>query len=141
MTSLSGTPTQSVEKMLDSMFRLDGRIAVVTGGTGRLGFEIADALASAGCHVVITSRAVERAEKAAAVLRQRRSVEVLALPLELSEYRSIAQFADQAHSWRGRIDVLVNNAGGGSGKKDGNLFVRDPAEIAATIATNLTATI
>jgi NAD(P)-dependent dehydrogenase (short-subunit alcohol dehydrogenase family) len=138
---MKGKTTESAGETLYRTLQLEGRVAVVTGGSGRLGFAIADALAGAGCPVVLTSRSVERAEAAAAALRQRHPVEVLALPLELSDCRSIARFADQAHSWRGRIDILVNSAGGGSGTTEANLFQRDPAEIAMTIATNLVAVI
>jgi NAD(P)-dependent dehydrogenase (short-subunit alcohol dehydrogenase family) len=122
-------------------WRLDGQVAVITGGSAGLGFDIADALAQAGCNLVLTSRVVTRAEKTAAILRRRHAVEVLALPLELAEYASIVRLAGQAQAWRQRIDILVNNAGGGSGATAGDLFQRDPAEIARTIATNLSAVI
>jgi NAD(P)-dependent dehydrogenase (short-subunit alcohol dehydrogenase family) len=120
---------------------LDGQVAVITGGASGLGFDVADVLAAAGCQIVLTSRVRARAEKSAAVLRHRHGIEVLALPLELAEFRSIERFADRAHAWHQRVDILVNNAGGGSGATAPNLFQRDPAEIAMTLTTNLLAVI
>ncbi|MFZ5495468.1 MAG: SDR family NAD(P)-dependent oxidoreductase [Verrucomicrobiota bacterium] len=135
--SLKGLP----EKIADDPWRLDGQVAVITGGSSGLGLDIADVLAAAGCKIVLTSRTMARAEKSAVVLRRRHAVEALALPLELAEYRSIVRFANRAHAWRQRIDILVNNAGGGSGATAAELFQRDPAEIARTLNTNLLAVI
>jgi NAD(P)-dependent dehydrogenase (short-subunit alcohol dehydrogenase family) len=122
-------------------WRLDGNVAIVTGGSGALGFDIADALAGAGCNVVLTARAHDRATKAAADLEARQAVATLGLPLELGDHGSIARCAEQALAWRGRIDILINCAGGGSGQTEPNLFAREPSDIAATIATNLLGTI
>ncbi len=126
---------------LPDIWRLDGRVGVVVGGAGALGFDIADALASAGCELVVTARTVERAGKAAATLRGRHGVETSGLLLELASHDSIARCAEHAREWRGRIDILVNCAGGGAGVGEPSLFARAPRDIAATIATNLLGTI
>jgi len=128
-------------ELADGLFRLDGQVAIVTGGSEWLGFDAADALASAGCHVILTSRTPGRAEAPARKLRERHGIETLVLPLDQQEHASVAELARQAQAWKGRVDILVNNAGGGSGASEGNLFKRDPADIARLIAVNLTGVI
>src|SRR5215204_5651151 len=92
------------------LFRLDGRVAVVTGSGRGIGRAIALALADAGADVVVTAR---RADEVAAVAgevrgRGRRAVEVAAdLRGDTPE-----QLAALAIDRLGRLDVWVNNAGG-----------------------------
>jgi NAD(P)-dependent dehydrogenase (short-subunit alcohol dehydrogenase family) len=91
---------------------LGGRVAVVTGGNGGLGREVARGLASAGALVVIACRDVARGRAAAAELTSsgiRGSVE--AERLDLAELASVRGFAAAVAERHPRIDVLVNNAG------------------------------
>ena len=123
-------------------FKLDGRVAVVTGAYAWLGAEIASAFATAGADVVITSRDASRAESAAANLATSHpGVEALGVPLEVTDWESVESAFRSIHEWRGRIHVLVNNAGGGSGQTTGNIFDRPPEAIAAMINVNLTGAI
>lgn len=90
-------------------FRLDGRVAVVTGGAGNIGSSLCAGLAEAGATVVVAARS---AEKAAAVVG---SIEgnggrALALPLDLAEEDSIVALRDEVQARLGRTDILVNNA-------------------------------
>jgi gluconate 5-dehydrogenase len=85
---------------------LDGTRALVTGGTSGLGLAMADALARAGATVVLTSRSAERALAAAA-----RIPGALGVGADARDEVSAARVADQAWSWLGGIDLLVNNAG------------------------------
>ena len=45
-------------------FRLDGKVAIITGGSAGLGKDMACALAEAGCYIILTSRQLSRAQKA-----------------------------------------------------------------------------
>lgn len=91
------------------LFRLSGRVAVVSGGAGLYGTQISTALAEAGAHVVIAARNQNHAEAVVALLRQR-SLQVDALPLDLAEEQSIAALRDRVVRVLGKVDILVNNA-------------------------------
>ncbi len=123
--------------VIDS-FSLKGQVAIVTGGARTLGFDMAGALAEAGSDLVITSRSLASAEQAAAQLRAAHGVEVLPLQLDVRDYEQVAEMARAAYDWKGRVDVLINNAGGGGGQGSTDLFERSPQDISNLIATNLT---
>jgi len=79
---------------------------LVTGGTGGLGLAMARALATAGATVALTGRSGRRASSVAAELPGAVGVE-----LDVRDESSVARAVDQAWSWLGGIDMLVNNAG------------------------------
>ncbi|THF77360.1 SDR family oxidoreductase [Cohnella fermenti] len=91
------------------LFRLDSKVAVVTGGSGLYGAHISAALAQAGAAVVIASRGVAECEALAAKLRGE-GADAVALPLDLGDEASIQSFVAQTLERCGRIDILVNNA-------------------------------
>lgn len=96
--------------MGQSLFDLDGKIAIVTGASRGLGQYFARALAAAGADLVITSREID------SLVEFRKEIESLgrkALPLELDvrDYDSIQGMVEAAHRHYGRVDILVNNAG------------------------------
>lgn len=127
-----------MNERVESMFRLDGRVAVVTGAHAWLGNDMARALAEYGCAIVVTSRELERAQRAAAEIAADCGVEAIGLQLEQKDYASVQKMADDAHAWKGHIDILINNAGGGSGKGECNFLKRDPEAIKNMIDINLT---
>lgn len=89
-----------------------GRVAVVTGGNGGLGFETARVLASKRASVVLAARDRARAEDAVAAIRQATpGARVSAVPLDLGSLRSVRDAAASILSSHWTIDVLVNNAG------------------------------
>ncbi|MCQ2436864.1 MAG: SDR family oxidoreductase [Clostridia bacterium] len=90
-------------------FRLDGKIAVVTGGSGLYGRQEVLALAQAGAKVCNASRNVEKNEAYAAELRAQ-GYDVFVEQLDQGDEKSIAAFVDRMEQKFGRIDVLVNNA-------------------------------
>lgn len=92
------------------LFRLDGRVAIVTGGAGRLGSQMCDALAEAGAHVVVASRDLEKCRKKAGALPEQHA-EAMAVALDHADRESAACMVRAVMEKFGRIDVLVNNAG------------------------------
>ncbi|HET6620741.1 MAG TPA: SDR family oxidoreductase [Dongiaceae bacterium] len=92
-----------------ALFRLDGKVCLVTGGAGHLGAAMSTALAEAGGHVCVLGRT--RAKLAGLVQRlsdRGLSAEAIALDVTSAEdIRSLAADLDRRH---GRLDVLVNNA-------------------------------
>lgn len=113
-------------------FRLDGQVAVITGGTGLYGSRFAEALAQAGATVVITSRDGTAAEAAAAKLAGpgRR---VTGAELDQGDEESITAFAERLRRDHERVDVLINNAVHRAG---GGLFETSAADWDATSAVN-----
>jgi len=89
---------------------LDGRIAIVTGGSRGIGLAVADKLGQAGAKVVLCGRDEARAENAAAGLRDRGG-EVTAVRADVSDGGSVKNMVDVTLDRYGRIDILVNNAG------------------------------
>jgi NAD(P)-dependent dehydrogenase (short-subunit alcohol dehydrogenase family) len=125
---------------LTEMFNLTGQVAVITGGARHLGYDMADALAEAGCHLVITSRQLAHARRAAERLRGVRHRDVLPLGVDVSDAAQVRAFAEEAASWKGHVDVLVNNSGGSPGP-GANLFERKPEEIRELVSVNLLGTL
>lgn len=119
-------------------FELKDHVAVVTGGASGLGYDMACALAEYGCHLVITSRTKEKAEASAEKIAKTYGVQVVGLALDQTEYTACETVAKAAFEKFGRIDILINNAGGGSGAGECNFLERDPANIKGIIDTNLT---
>ena len=87
--------------------RLDGKIAVVTGGSSGIGLETTRALADAGATVIVPARAPDKARVALAPLRGDVTVE----PLDLAAPASIAGFAARFVASERPLHILVNNAG------------------------------
>jgi 7-alpha-hydroxysteroid dehydrogenase len=93
------------------LFRLDGRVAVVTGASRGIGAATALALADAGADVVVAARGQDALEGVAAAIRERgRKSEAVAA--DLSELSALPGVVDAAVSGLGRLDVLVNVVGG-----------------------------
>ncbi len=95
-------------------FRLDGRVAIVPGGSGGIGSALVAGLAAAGASVAVVGRSAERAE---AVARRATEVgsEALAIAADVATRddadRAVAEVLDRF----GRVDVIVNAVGGGAG--------------------------
>lgn len=97
-------------KVLDS-FRLDGRVALVTGGNRGLGYAIAQALAEAGASVAIVCRTAAAAETAAAALSQLTGRECRGFACDVTQPEEVQALVDLVIADFGQVDILVNNAG------------------------------
>ena len=93
------------------LFRLDGKVALVTGGGRGIGKFIATGLAEAGANLVIASRKIKNLEAAADQVRRACGVEVLSVACDVAKEEQIDGLVKAALDKFGRIDILVNNAG------------------------------
>jgi NAD(P)-dependent dehydrogenase (short-subunit alcohol dehydrogenase family) len=91
-------------------FRLDGRVAFVTGGASGIGWCAADALAEAGAKVVIADLTQDALDAAIASLADKGHA-VEGVIMDVTDSARVAAVADETIDRHGRIDVLVNNAG------------------------------
>ncbi len=114
-------------------FRLDGRVAIVTGAARGLGLAIAQALGSAGATVVLTSRAKAAAVAAASEFR----TPALGLDADVKQSSSVQDLMDRTISTFGRLDILVNNAGT---TRRGAMSALSPADWDDVLDTNLRGT-
>ncbi|MFE5325284.1 SDR family NAD(P)-dependent oxidoreductase [Embleya sp. NPDC056575] len=92
------------------MRELAGRVGVVTGAAGGIGYGIARALADDGMRVVLADTDTARLEEAAAMLRAD-GAEVAAVPTDVRDAAAVQALADAALAGFGRVDVVCNNAG------------------------------
>ncbi len=95
------------------LFRLDGRVAIVTGASSGLGVAFAQALAEAGADVVLGARRADRLEQTRGMVEAlgRRS---LAVQTDVSRPEDCTALVEAAMGELGRVDILVNNAGIGT---------------------------
>jgi len=89
--------------------RVDGKVAIVTGGGTGIGRGISRALAQAGARVVIAQRRVEKAAVMADALRSE-GFEAIALGVDISKRPQVQELVTRTLQRWGRIDILVNNA-------------------------------
>jgi len=94
------------------LFDLTGQVAIVTGGNRNLGYDAAEALAEAGASVVVTARQLERAEAAARQLADHAGVVAAGAELEITDEGAWKRLVDRTLERFGRLDILINNAGG-----------------------------
>ena len=97
--------------VLEDLFSLEGRVAVVTGATGVLGGAMARGLARAGARVGVLGRRRERAEEVAREISAAGG-EAVALPADVLDEGQLREVRDAVLDRWGRLDVLVNAAGG-----------------------------
>jgi len=98
------------ERNTTHMFRLDGKVAIITGAAGLLGLQHAIALSECGAHVILTDMDLENCEKRARQINQQSKVETLAIRSDVTSQPSWQSLLDRVLSTFGRVDILVNNA-------------------------------
>ena len=92
------------------LFKLDGKVAVVTGGARGIGLVYSEALAEAGASVVIADVDASAVTEAVARLGEEHPARVLGVDLDVSDRSSIATMVNEIRGRWGRLDILVNNA-------------------------------
>jgi 3-oxoacyl-[acyl-carrier protein] reductase len=102
-----------VEGVEDVNLGLEGKVAVVTGGSKGVGRGVADALVAEGCHVCICSRDEEEVRQAAEEIEDAGAggASVLAVAADLTDREDRGRLVAETMEELGAIDILVNNAG------------------------------
>ena len=95
---------------MDPLFDFTGKVALVTGGSRGLGYQMVKAFAERGCDVIIASRKLENCEAVAEECRAL-GVRAMALSAHVGRWDACTELVDQAWDAFGRVDILVNNAG------------------------------
>lgn len=88
------------------IFRLDGRVALVTGAASGLGRAIAETYAACGANVVLADINLAGCQDVAANL-EAEGAEALPLPCDLGDKTSVMQMVEQALAWKNQVDILV----------------------------------
>ncbi|KZV92424.1 NAD(P)-binding protein [Exidia glandulosa HHB12029] len=98
---------------------LHGKVAVITGGTGGIGYEVSKALALAGCRVVALSRKQEHGDETLGSLREAAAkieghsgqIDFKFVACDFGELKTVKEVADSIARDEPRIDILINDAG------------------------------
>lgn len=115
-------------------FKLDGKVAIITGGAGLYGRQLVECLAEAGAKVYTASRNLEALEKLA-VKHRGNGLDVEALRLDQTDECSIIELRDEVMGRSGHIEILVNNAVARPMKKG---FHDDASTFAESMQANAT---
>lgn len=124
--------------MAEDAIRLDGKVALITGGAGGIGFATAELMSARGAKVAIADIAHERAQELAGTLP-----DALAIRLDLENEASIQAMVADTLSHFGQLDILHNNAallGPEIAQADGNVEQMDTALWDRTYAVNVRGT-
>ena len=112
---MSPEPTDAVANATLAAFRLDGRVALITGAGQGIGAATAVAMADVGADVALTARTESDLEAVAEAVRAR-GRRALVLPGDVNDLEHLAAVVAATTEGLGRLDVLVNNAGGSVSK-------------------------
>lgn len=117
-------------------YKLQNKIALVTGGSRGIGYAISEAYLKEGAKVIICARNDRRLQEAAEALR--RHGEILSIRCDVSKVDSVKKMVDKFIERYGKIDILVNNAA--IGMTYGRVGEIDPVSWFEVIAVNLIGT-
>src|SRR5436305_11065822 len=95
--------------------QLNGKSALVTGGSEGIGKGIARALAHEGVDVASCARRKDKLDAAAAEIAKESGRKIVAIPADLTKDADAKNFVEQGHQALGRVDIMVNNAGSAPG--------------------------
>ncbi len=93
------------------LFRLDGRVALITGGSGGLGAVFARALAGAGADVALVGRRAEAVQAVADAVAEETGRLTLAVGADVTQQAEVLAAVERVHDELGGLDILVNSAG------------------------------
>src|SRR4051812_18610197 len=102
-------------KETDMDLKLNGKTALVTGGSEGIGKGIARALAKEGVDVAICARRKEPLEQVAAEIAAETKRKIVPIPADLTKDADARNFVERGHKALGRVDIMVNNAGSSPG--------------------------
>jgi 3-oxoacyl-[acyl-carrier protein] reductase len=91
--------------------RLNGRAALVTGGSAGIGLAIATRMAASGADVAMLARRPDALDRAVAAVRETAQGKVVGIPCDVADAEAVARGFAAVTSALGRVDILVNNAG------------------------------
>lgn len=103
-------PCRQVSGGEDDPFRLDGKVAVVTGASRNVGLEIARTFAAAGAEVVMAARGADRLRARAAEIRDQTGAAVMPVPADVISVADTDRLVSRVLDAYPQVDVLVNNA-------------------------------
>jgi len=101
---------KSQAECVKDLFDLTGRVAIVTGGAGLLGYHHGAILTAAGAHVVLLDLSAADPARHAAQLTETYGPECLGLVADIASETALVEVRDRLLSRFGRIDILINNA-------------------------------
>ncbi|GAA5905575.1 hypothetical protein JCM5296_003107 [Sporobolomyces johnsonii] len=120
MSNPSDGLPRAVPQLPDSifdMFSMKGKVTIVTGGSGGIGFAAAEAIAEAGGDIALVYNSAKGMEERAEEMAKKYSVKVKAYKCAVSEYEAVAKLVQDVKADFGRVDCFIANAGiGGSGR-------------------------
>lgn len=93
------------------LFSLEGKTAIVTGGTSGIGRTVADYLASAGANIIIVSRHLDASEKVAETISKEYGRKAIGLAFDVTDEAAVEKAFAQIKERIGTADILFNNAG------------------------------
>lgn len=96
--------------MMDPLFDFTGQVALVTGGSRGLGYQMVKAFAERGADVIIASRKLDNCETVAEEMRAM-GRKALAVSAHVGKWPDCDRLIEEAYAAFGRVDILVNNAG------------------------------
>jgi NAD(P)-dependent dehydrogenase (short-subunit alcohol dehydrogenase family) len=99
---------------IQRLFSLEGKVALVTGGSRGIGYMISQGLLQAGVRVYITSRKADACRQAAAALEQ--YGECIAIPADVTSPEGLRKLCEQLQKLEPRLHILINNAGAAWGE-------------------------
>jgi 7-alpha-hydroxysteroid dehydrogenase len=121
--------------MITDAFRLDGKVALITGSSKGIGAGIATTFAEMGANIVLLARSEDALASVAESIHQL-GRETLCIPCDVTDDAEISTAVEAIETRFGKLDILVNNAGG-PGKGYGSLEQVDRARFDHTISMNL----
>jgi NAD(P)-dependent dehydrogenase (short-subunit alcohol dehydrogenase family) len=124
------TKREVVAERIKDLFDLTGKVAIVTGGAGLLGWHHGEILAAAGAHVVLLDLPIAKPAEQAAKLAAKYQTDCLGLSVDITDQTDIERARLSVLAQFGRIDILINNAAN-------NPKVEDPSGLAWSRLENL----